>query len=483
MFNGTMMQYFEYSLPCGCKLWNEIYDEAEQLAEAGITAVWLPPAFKGMDGQSDVGYSIYDLYDLGEFYQKGSRETKYGDKEEYIQAIEGLRACNIQVYGDIVLNHKMGADFTEKIHCQEVQQYNRNKVIGEEKVISGWTGFEFAGRNNKYSDFKWDYRCFTAVDYDEYYKRNSIYKFKGKKWSIDVDDENGNYDYLMGCNIDFANEDVLKELDRWGKWYLSITGIDGVRLDAIKHISADFYKKWIADMREYTGKELFAVGEYWHGDVAVLLRYLEKVGGVMSLFDVPLHYNFYNASHNCNYDMRNIFKGTLVEQNEVKAVTFVDNHDTEKGASLESPVAQWFKLIAYGLILLRKAGYPCIFYGDYYAGENDDDGVSEGLKKLLSVRKMLAYGEEREYFDDSNIVGWTRAGIPEIENSGIAVIISNKGDGYKDMYVGERFGGKVFVDMMGKRAEEVKINKNGIGRFYVGDKSISVWALKEKRYS
>ena len=92
MFNGTMMQYFEYFLPCGCKLWNEIYDEADRLAEVGIMAVWLPPAFKGMDGQSDVGYSVYDL---GEFYQKDSRETKYGDKEEYIQAIEELHVHNI----------------------------------------------------------------------------------------------------------------------------------------------------------------------------------------------------------------------------------------------------------------------------------------------------------------------------------------------------------------------------------------------------
>ena len=46
----------------------------------------------------------------------------------------------------------------------------------------------------------------------------------------------------MGCDIDFSNENVLNEIERWGKWYLSVTGIDGMRLDAIKHISAGFYK-------------------------------------------------------------------------------------------------------------------------------------------------------------------------------------------------------------------------------------------------
>ena len=43
----------------------------------GVTALWLPPAYKGAGGDKDVGYGVYDLYDLGEFNQKGSVPTKY----------------------------------------------------------------------------------------------------------------------------------------------------------------------------------------------------------------------------------------------------------------------------------------------------------------------------------------------------------------------------------------------------------------------
>ena len=87
----------------------------------------------------------------------------------------------------------------------------------------------------------------------------------------------------------------------------------------------------------------------------------------MSLFDIPLHYNFYRASiSNGNFNMSHIFDGTLVESNPSKAVTFVDNHDTEPGQALESWVLDWFKPLAYALILLRKDGFPCVFYGDYY---------------------------------------------------------------------------------------------------------------------
>jgi glycosidase len=30
-----------------------------------------------------------------------------------------------------------------------------------------------------------------------------------------------------------------------GKWYFDQTDFDGVRLDALKHISFDFYKEWL----------------------------------------------------------------------------------------------------------------------------------------------------------------------------------------------------------------------------------------------
>ena len=64
--------------------------------------------------------------------------------------------------------------------------------------------------------------------------------------------------------------------------------------------------------------------------------------------------------------MRELFQGTLVQADAWHAVTFVDNHDTEPGQSLESFVLPWFKTIAYALILLRIDGLPCVFYGDLY---------------------------------------------------------------------------------------------------------------------
>ena len=55
-------------------------------------------------------HGVYDLYDLGEFDQKGTIKTKYGSKDEYLEAIVALKQAGIESYADIVLNHKMGAD-------------------------------------------------------------------------------------------------------------------------------------------------------------------------------------------------------------------------------------------------------------------------------------------------------------------------------------------------------------------------------------
>lgn len=92
---------------------------SRKIIKIGITALWLPPAFKGIGGKDEVGYGVYDVYDLGEFDQKGTVKTKYGSKDEYIEMIEVLKQNGIESYADIVLNHKMGADAIQTIPAKK----------------------------------------------------------------------------------------------------------------------------------------------------------------------------------------------------------------------------------------------------------------------------------------------------------------------------------------------------------------------------
>lgn len=493
MDNYTMLQYFEWYYPKDGSLWKKVKEDAARLKDAGIDAIWLPPAHKGMEGSQSTGYDSYDLYDLGEFDQKGSVRTKYGTKEEYLEAIKSAQAAGIQVYADIVLNHLGGADEHEPVMVRKVSPDNRNEFISEPFEIDAYTKFTYPGRSGKHSAFQWDFQCFTGVDYDDRTKETAVYSIQnqyGDGWENVLDKENGNYDYLMLTDIDFRNPAVREELKRWGKWFYETAGFDGFRLDAIKHMPAEFFNEWLDYLRTELKAELFTVGEYWSPyDLQSMLDYIDATGGRMSLFDACLQASFSKASKDGEqFDLTKILSGSLVEARPEFAVTLVENHDTQPLQSLEQTVEPWFRAHAYAIILLREAGYPCVFYSDVY-GSNYTDTGTDGkdyevtmaslpqLGILLSLRKSKAYGFQRDYFDHPSCIGWTRSGDGDHENSGLAVILSNGEAGTKFMELGSEFAGKKLKDCLGHVDGEVTINEEGWGEFRCSAGSVSVWAL------
>lgn len=472
MSNKTILQYFEWYLPDDGHFWERTARDAAHLAELGFTDVWLPPAYKGQAGKTDVGYGVYDLYDLGEFDQKGTIATKYGTRDEYLAAIKALQAHGIGVIGDIVLNHRMGADEYEITTGSQMFDNDRLRVKIPRKLLKVWTRFTFPGRNGKYSDFTWNKDHFNGTDWNQLTRSKGIFKFWGHNFNRKVDSEKGNYDYLMGCNVDMTIPEVREELKTWGKWYMDTTGLDAVRLDAVKHISYAFFPEWMQCIRDHKGKNVFAVGEYWHKSIDALMKYLDNCGRCMTLFDVPLHYKFQWASRSGRYfSMKRMLANTLVARDPEYAVTFVDNHDTQPHQALESWVEAWFKPLAYAIILLRDTGTPCVFFGDLYGIPSDNIPPVPGLKKILKARQRFATGAQTDYFDHHNTVGWTREG-------GLAVVMTNGDEGWKYMKLGKP--GQVFVDLLDNRKEEVVIAGNGQGRFTVNARSVSIWVPKEE---
>ena len=144
------MQCFEWYLKTNQDFWLNVSSKAEKIAELGITALWLPPAYKGIGGKDEVGYGVYDIYDLGEFDQKGTIKTKYGSKQEYLDCIMALKQAGIETYADIVLNHKMGADKLQTIPATKVDWGNHNLAIANQEKVKVATKYIFPGRKHKY---------------------------------------------------------------------------------------------------------------------------------------------------------------------------------------------------------------------------------------------------------------------------------------------------------------------------------------------
>ena len=122
--NQTMVQGFEWYCPADQKHWKRLENFVPSLAALGVTSMWIPPAAKATWKEGN-GYDIYDLYDLGEFDQKGSVATKWGTKEELVSMADTASRYGVRILFDAVLNHKASADFSEPAVAQRVDPKGR----------------------------------------------------------------------------------------------------------------------------------------------------------------------------------------------------------------------------------------------------------------------------------------------------------------------------------------------------------------------
>jgi len=354
--------------------------------------------------------------------------------------------------------------------------------VSDPYVIRAWSHFTFAGRKKKYSDFAWTRDQFNAFGADANHPEISgkIYRRADRAFSTEVDAEHGTFDYLMGANVDHARQEVRDELARWGTWLLETTKARGLRIDAAKHMAHSFAKEWLARVRaSREGQEIFAVGEYWSGSLDALEAYLAATGGAMRLFDVPLHFRMHEAGERGrDFDLRTLLDDTLVSRNPLAAVTFVDNHDSQRGQALASPVADWFKPIAYAFILLRKQGYPCVFYGDYFGNDGsraeDQKLVAHRvvIDAMLAARATFLYGDQEEYFESATSVGWLVTG--DEQHPGVMAVAASTADATSITMQTHR-PGLEFHDVTGAHPNNVRAGADGVASFPAPSGSVSVW--------
>jgi len=162
------------------------------------------------------------------------------------------------------------------------------------------------------------------------------------------------------------------------------------------------------------------------------------------------------------------------------AVTFVDNHDTQIGQSLESWVSREFKVHAYALILLRDKGHPCVFFGDLYPNKECYDAeTASGLRVLLKIRKNIASGPVTDYWENKNYIGWIRRGQG---HKIFAAIISNADSSSSEphtirMFVGKDYGQATFRNVFTPRSPGVEVSLGGWGDFPCARGRVAVWTL------
>lgn len=120
--NDVMMQAFYWNVPVdeasnNGTWWDNLRQKAATLKNAGFASLWTPVPAKGNWGIVDNGYGIYDHYDLGNYDQKGSVETRFGSRAELEAMIAEMhQEPKISVYSDVVLNHVYSSDDNEEVN-------------------------------------------------------------------------------------------------------------------------------------------------------------------------------------------------------------------------------------------------------------------------------------------------------------------------------------------------------------------------------
>ena len=107
----VLLQWFETD-------WDEMYQKLPAVAAAGYDNFWIPPPTKGPVGTStkwaNVGYNLYDRFDVGDVPQRGSLETRYGSRGSLRNMVDNAHHLGIKIIPDIVMNHNgNGPDFRE----------------------------------------------------------------------------------------------------------------------------------------------------------------------------------------------------------------------------------------------------------------------------------------------------------------------------------------------------------------------------------
>lgn len=443
---GVMLQSFFWDCPRvdgrEYQWWNYVREQIPALAEAGFTALWLPPVHKAanLNGPS-MGYDPYDYYDLGEFDQKGGVPTWFGTRAELELLLETAHNYQLSPIADMVFNHNSGAD------GQEVNPITKQ---------SRWTLF-----NPKSGQFPRNWECFHPNKFES--------------WD----------EMTFGDMPDLSHRNpyVFTELLNLARWLIEELGFDGFRYDFVKGFNA----ATIQAMQEYRymrNGEYFSpygVAEYWDS-VSNTLKWVETANfsntNPVDAFDFPLREMLKALCDQYGFSLKNLITwDTILRQQPQTVVTFVENHDLRETERLIVND----KLLAYSYILTHE-GYPCVFWHDYFNLGLALPDTPNGITALVKAHEQYAGGDTEVLYVDDNLYIMQRTGFED--QPGLIYVLNNRGDNWNGRMVTTQFINASFqpVAWWSKTDLARPINqptdRDGRAQFYAPPRGYAVYAAK-----
>lgn len=367
---NVLMQGFYWNAPStpagGTEYWwDHLARNANAIRLSGMTGIWIPPVWKGDSGGYSMGYDPFDDYDIGSKNQKGTIPTRFGTRETLERACSVFRANGLEIYCDIVDNHRNGDDGA----------YNF-------KYVDAY-GVAAKGRFGK-----------SALDFHPNVAEDpNVPEVPETGFGRDLAPING------------PGQWIYNGLISGGDWLTKALDLQGYRLDYVKGISTNWLYPFLTS-QSMAGK--FAVGEYYDGNVTKCQNWVNSMQGRASAFDFPLRFALKSMCDSpTSFAMSSLDHYGLAGQDPTHAVTFVENHDTDNDTNQK---IYNNKSLAYAYVLTSE-GYPTVFYKDWSTDPGCyGAGLQANINNLVWIHEKLASGTTVQRWKNNLVYVYERQG-------------------------------------------------------------------------
>ncbi|MBN2795559.1 MAG: alpha-amylase [Clostridia bacterium] len=287
-----------------------VIDELDYIKGLGATTIWLSPIVKN-EPYGYHGYWAEDFYAV---------DPHFGDLETLKNLVTEAHNRDIKVILDYVVNHT---------------GYNHP-----------WT------KDSAKED--WFHHNGTITNYND-------------------QDQVENYNLAGLPDLNTENPAVKAYFFENALYWIKETGIDGMRLDTVRHVPQTFWNEFAYVIKsEYP--DFFFLGEVWKNSVSYLDSYhqigLDSITNY-ALFDgIDEAFRRYGDAQSLKLALLNESKFTDPDLNAI----FIDNHDVSRLISRSSKYGEEYLKEALTFVMLHPS-IPVIYYGTEIGleGKNDPD--------------------------------------------------------------------------------------------------------------
>ncbi len=389
-----------------------IIGKLDYIKSLGTSAIWLTPSFKnrpvqGTGANESAGYHGYWITDFTQI------DPHLGTNADMTRLIDLAHSKGMKVFFDIITNH------TADVIDYQQQQYSY--ISKEASPYKDAQGNVFDDKQYAGGDTFPALDAQTSFPYTPVFRSTADQTVKVPAWLNDPTlyhnrgdstfaGESSEYGDFIGLDDLFTEQPRVRDgmIDVYKAW--ATMGIDGFRIDTVKHVNLEFWQKFspaVLEAAKQSGKDdFFMFGEVFDADPRFMSTYTTK-GALQATLDFGFQANATAfAQGKPTAQLRDFFTGddyyTDTDSNAYQLPTFLGNHDMGRiGTFLNLPGTSDAELLArdklaHSLMYLTR-GQPVVYYGDEQ-GFTGPGGDKDARQDMFAT-------QTNEYTDDEIVDG------------------------------------------------------------------------------